>query len=141
MGQGPKIYINICTWNVCGLKKFVNNCSVLNVLSNFDILGLLETWGDISEQFNDLLEGYCCFDNVRVRQNNALRNSGGISVFVKSHLTKDGLVTRICSDFIDCVVLHLKVSCFNCPSDIILYIAYVSPEGSPIYCSLTQMRF
>jgi len=118
---------------VCGLKKFVNNCAVLNALSNFDILGLLETWGDISGQFNDLLEGYCCFDNVRVRQNNALRNSGGISVFVKSHLTKDGLVTRICSDFIDCIVLYLKVSCFNCPSDIILYIAYVSPEGSPIY--------
>jgi len=35
--------------------------------------------------------------------------------------------------FIDCVVLYMKCSVFENMQDVIVYIAYVSPERSNIY--------
>ena len=105
---------------------------------SFDIIGLLETWSDCKHEFKSLLDQYVYFDCVRSKPNNALRNSGGVGVFVRSILLRESFISHICQDFNDCVVLHIKTGVFDLMNDMILYIAYVSPEASPIYNNLHE---
>ena len=73
------------------------------------------------------------FDCVRKRYNNSIRNSGGVSVFVKEEHVTSYLVSHIKHDITDFVVLSVKGSVFHSMKHIILCITYISPEGSPIY--------
>ena len=73
------------------------------------------------------------FDCVRKIRNNSIRNSGGVSVFVKEEHVTSYLVSRIKHDLTDGVVLSVKGSVFHSMKYIILCITYISPEGSPIY--------
>ena len=79
-------------------------------LSQFDIVGFLETWSRRKSEFDDFLSDYKHFDSLRKKTNSSFRNDGG-----------------------DSVVLLLNASRFDVKNDIILLIAYISPEGSPIY--------
>ena len=121
------------TWNIGGLRKHLENGSLIQYLCSFDIIGLVETWSENTGEFERFLPGFTHFDNVRKRNNNALRNSGGISVFIRNKLILSNLLMHIRKDILDAVVLLIKGSKFNGMKDIILYIAYVSPEGSSIY--------
>ncbi len=123
---------------MCGLRKLVNNCDFVNYLLSFDIIGLLETWGEKNNEFCDLLANYTCFDYVRTKVTNAWRNSGGIAAYVKNDLLKEGFISQICHNYQDCIVLYIKSSMYSSLKDIILYIAYVSPEGSPIYGRMNE---
>lgn len=107
-------------------------------MSTFDIVGLIETWSGFKGEFSSVLNGFTLFDCVRRKTANALRNSGGVGVFVKNSLLKDGFVTHICQDFADCVVLYCKSSVFHNMSDMIIYFAYISPEGSSVYNNLDE---
>ena len=100
---------------------------------DFDIVGLLETWGDRIGQFDSFISNHTCFDSFRIKNDRALRNSGGIAVFVKNHFIECSLITRILPELLDCVVLQIKNSSISDVPDIIVYITYVSPEGSSIY--------
>jgi len=106
---------------------------IISYLQSFDIIGLVETWSTLKGEFDSLLQTHTHFDFVRKRHISALRNSGGVSVFVKHDLVRNDFVSQICSHFTDCIVLYVKASVFHLMNDIILYIAYVSPEGSSIY--------
>lgn len=90
-------------------------------------------WGSSVYEFDLFLPSYRHFGSVIPKCNTAIRNSGGVSVFVKEDLLQLYSITRICHDFSNSVVLYLKCSMFKSMKDIILYVAYVSPEGSPIY--------
>ena len=125
--------ININSWNFCGLQKFENNATFREYLLNFDIVGLLETWGYRIGQFDSFISNYTCFDSVRIKNDRALRSSGGIAVFVKNYFIECSLITHILPELPDCVVLHIKNSSISDVPDIIVYITYVSPEGSSIY--------
>ena len=118
---------------MCGLRKLTDDSNFTNYLQSFDIIGLIETWSDCSKEFDNLLDNYTCFDNVRLKSLNALRNSGGVLVYIKNTLMKDNFITRISPDYSDCIVLYIKSAVFRSMNDMILYIAYVSPEGSTIY--------
>lgn len=56
-----------------------------------------------------------------------------MSVFVREDLVQTLNVTCICHEFSNCVVLYMKCSMFKLMKDIILYVAHVSTEGSPMY--------
>ena len=102
-------------------------------MQKYDIFGAIETWGDDLNEFDSFLSSHKHFGYVRNRAQNSFRNSGGVSAFVKYEHIESGFIKRICHDFLDCIVLFLKTSLYGLPNDIILYIAYVSPEGSSIY--------
>lgn len=131
---------NILTWNICGLKKHKYNYSLLNYLKTFDIIGLVETWNDSKGDFDLLFESHKCFDAVRTKKPYSIRNSGGVSVYIRNDLIEAGSITRICSDLNDSVVLYWKSSIFENVNDIILYVTYVSPEGSSLYNNLLNIN-
>ena len=64
---------------------------------------------------------------------NAFRNSGGVSVFVSNELSNLITVTRIFNHYENCIVLLFKFSELCNYKDVVMYFTYVSPEGSPIY--------
>ena len=129
-------YINIVTWNVNGLSKLNDDQSVKNYLKTFDIIGIVETWGNFKNEFDSFLTD---FGNVRSRNRHAIRNSGGVSVFIKETLFQSGFVQQILTDFSDSIVLLLKTSLYeNMNNDILFYITYISPEGSTIFNNLHE---
>ena len=130
--------MNVLSWNVNGLGKFRNNVYVKQYLNKFDVIGLLETWSNFNSEFDNFLEQYTHFDNVRSRHYNAIRNSGGVSVFIRDHLITSGFVKRIFNDFKDCIILFIKSSIYTNMKDLIMYFAYVATEGSRIYNTLCE---
>ena len=127
--------INVLTWNIEGLSKHTENNEIKAYIRQFDIIALCETWCNKFDEFDPFLDGYTHFGNVREMQRNHIRNSGGVSVFIRNELVKKNLIERIYSHFKNCVVILFKGSNFDNMRDIILYFAYVSPEGSPIYAN------
>ena len=79
------------------------------------------------------MSNYKHFDSLRKKTNSSFRNDGGVSVFVREEYILNCFVKRLYVDFTDSVVLLLNASRFDVKKDIILLIAYISPEGSPIY--------
>ena len=130
--------MHILTWNIEGLKKYDNDVDLKKYLQSFDIISLVETWGDFVGEFSNFLPSFTAFEFVRKRKPGSGRNSGGVCVFVKDWLMKANLVERIFPKFSDCVVLHFKSSGFLNMQDTVLYFAYVSPQGSTVYNNLTE---
>ena len=102
-------------------------------LGSFDIVVLLETWSKFTGEFDALLTGFEHFDNVRQMNQNNIRNSGGVSVFVNRKLFDLKIIHRIYYHFKDCVVLLCNFSHIGHCNDVVMYFTYVSPEHSPIY--------
>ena len=84
------------------------------------------------------LSGYSVFENVRKRMPGSGRNSGGVCVFIKDWLMKANLIERIFPEFQDCIIFNFKSSMFFNMQDTVMYFAYVSPQGSPIYNNLNE---
>ena len=57
-------------------------------------------------------EGYTTFSDIRPKKRNAIRGSGGITVFVKETLVSENIVNRICTDLKESVVFLLDGSKF-----------------------------
>ena len=124
--------------NVNGLRKYIEDENFKEYLSKFDIVGLMETWSSYKTEFDHFLSSYVHFDFVRCKSRDAIRNSGGVSVWVKDYLVQSGLVKQICTEFKDCIVLYINASKFENMKNLILYITYISPEGSNIYRNLEE---
>lgn len=125
--------LKICSWNVEGLAKYDGDCEFQSYFSNFHIIGLCETWAVKGDNFDNILPGYSSFDFCRDKKRKAPRGSGGVSVFVKQDLIRDGIVKRIFEHLSECVVMILDGHFFSSLNDIILVFTYISPENSPIY--------
>ena len=97
---------------------------------------LCETWARYAGEFDTFLSNYVHFDSVRTFNTNCFRNSGGVSVFVKDTLFTCVNVTRIFSEFKNCIVLFVNFPPASGRDDLILYFTYVSPEGSSIYSNV-----
>ena len=82
----------------------------INYLQSFDIISLVETWGNFEGEFSNFLFYFSTFENVRMRKPGSGRNSGGVCVFVKDWLMRANLIERIFSEMKDCVVLQFKSS-------------------------------
>ena len=119
------------TWNIEGLKKYTNDALLKGYFRQFDVIGLLESWSNFQGEFDFFLQDYTCFDDVRPKRG-VLRNSGGVSLFVKNTLVHKFETKRILSNFRNCVLLYFKTSIFH-THYIIMCFTYISPEGSVIY--------
>lgn len=116
-----------------GLAKYENDFLFQSYFSKYDVIGLCETWAIKGDNFESFLPGYISFDFIRPKKRTAYRGSGGVSVFVKESLVKDGILKRIFNNFSECVILILDGNFFQAINDVILLFAYVSPENSPFY--------
>lgn len=125
--------MNICHWNIEGLSKYDDTTDFKAYCSKYDIIGVCETWCVHGNNYENFLPSYVNFDYVRPKTRTAFRGSGGVSVFVKESLVKDGVVKRIFSYISESVILLIDGRLFHNINDIILVFAYVSPERSPIY--------
>ena len=106
-------------------------CNFIDYLSTFEIFCFVETWADKLNQFS--LDGYKCFDSIRIKHARAFRNSGGIATFVKNSLFDIFTVTQLKS--VSENILWLKFD-FKRAVNMCNYIigfVYMSPEGSSVY--------
>ena len=79
------ICLGLALWNVQGLNDSIYNDRVFgDILSNNDIIVLTETWLDESNQAS--FPGFYAYHNVRVRNPNARRPSGGVSILIRNHI-------------------------------------------------------
>ena len=109
----------------------------MSYLRKIGVICFCETWGKKISDFDDFLLGYKHYGNLR-KQSNLMRNSGGVSLFIHDEIIKTGTIKQLYTYFKDCTVIILKGDYFLDGKDIIMYFAYVSPEGSPIYEKLGE---
>ena len=125
--------LSICSLNVRGLKKFIDDKEFINYCNKFDILSLCETWKTKSDHFSSFINEYAAFDYVQQNKKSSARGSGGISVLIHDKLMNTFLVKRIFHKFMECVVLYVDKYLFSGDKNIIMIFVYVSPEKSPFY--------
>ena len=68
-GQGQptcSIYvnINILSWNIAGLRKYLDSVSFKHLLNDYDIIGIVDTWSDRLGEFSNLMDNYTMFDRI-----------------------------------------------------------------------------
>lgn len=123
----------MCHWNIERLSRFESDSTFKTYCSKYDIISLCETWCVKGKEYDYFFPGFVNFDFIRPKKRRAGRGSGGVSVFVRDHLVKDGMAKWIFSHVSENVILLLDGSFFRNVNDIILIFAYVSPDKSPIY--------
>lgn len=126
------------TWNIQGLLKYTHDSYLKRYLEQFDFICLCETWARYTGEFDNFLPNYVHFDSVRKLNLSSLRNDGGVSVFVRTDLFKENLISRIYNEFNDAIVLLFKLSTSSDISDVVMYFTYISPEGSYVYNGLND---
>ena len=52
-------------------------------------MGLVETWSDFKDEFSNFLDQFTYFDCIREKPRKALRNSGGVGVYIRNSLLKE----------------------------------------------------
>ena len=103
---------------------------LIEFIRSFSIIGIVETWARSVGEFS--IPDFTCFDVVRPISKNALRNSGGISVFVNNYILKYADVTHLKS--LSNNVLWLLVTSRNVMfPNMLLGFVYMSPENSSIH--------
>lgn len=116
-----------------GICHDIDYNNFVDFLITFDIICFLETWADKLKQFT--LDGYTCYESVRVKHAKAFRNSGGIAVFVKKHMFDIFTVTHLksSSDNLIWLKFDLKAAFWNSGFNCIIGFVYMSPEGSSVH--------
>ena len=124
----------IAAWNIDGIYHRIDNqrlCKlsdekVINYVSKFDIIGLLETHCGPNE--NLYLDNYYILHSHRKKSNKAVRYSGGIAVVIKNIIKKGVKILPIThSEFL---WIKLDKTFFKLDSDIFLCFVYISPVSS-----------
>ena len=120
--------IKFLVWNINGLSDFKLCDDVAgNLMRNFDIILLCETWAGIEDEF--VLDGYRYFNYPRrFRHKNAKRNSGGLGIFIRESIA--GGVSGVKSNQDLMAWLKLDKDFFKLRNDIYLANIYIPPEGS-----------
>ena len=119
--------INVCSWNIHGLDDIKLN-ELGSYFQKFDIILLNETWSSGHDNFQldnfkFIVDGY--------RKNKhplAIRNSGGIGVFVHDKLVKGIKVHLVYKDIITWLILDRNF--FALLNDIYVCCLYFPPERS-----------
>ena len=77
--------INIFFWNIHGFHNHAFNSSLCEYLSQYDIIGICETWvyNDL-ERVKSWLSKHTCYAKRGLRNSRFGRFSGGLAVYVKN---------------------------------------------------------
>ena len=122
--------VTCCSWNINGLTESKLHDDILvGFLKTHDIILLTETWTSETDSF--FLDGYIFHNYPRnFKHHNALRNSGGIGIFVRK---SDGIVIGKCSEDMIAWIM-LKKQYFGLERDIYIANVYIVPETSAYLC-------
>ena len=119
-------------WNIHGYKsprypdKFLEP-DFLNILTEFDIFGLVETHRPESKQV--IIPGYYIFRKARPKIITAKCESGGLIIGIKEHLRAGiSILSELVSTEYIWIRLHKKF--FNLHSDLFIAFCYISPQDS-----------
>ena len=118
--------VNIMVWNIHGLGNKLCEDDVQKLISNYDIVGFLETKKGIDFKTN--YPGYKCYPFARLnRHDNAKSDSGGFLIMVSNRL-KCVKVVQQTSEYVVWVKINFFVR--GKAKMIHLGIVYVSPQYS-----------
>ena len=77
--------LRFCSWNIEGLSTKLYDEDFLSIINSFDCISLVENW--LSDPSVVNLPGFYS-SKLREKSKRANRNSGGITVLIKSELRK-----------------------------------------------------
>lgn len=115
--------LKIGSWNIQGLRDKADDSDFINILNDYDIFILSETWMDKSAN----IDGYIQFSKYRKKSKNN-RIYGGITILVKNMYKKG--VQEVQSKSQHCVAINLKKEFFGFHRSITLCGVYIPPEKS-----------
>ena len=117
--------LQLAMWNIERFSDCKQNDSYfLQIISNFHILGLVETWLENDSRCKDLPGFDLIVSKTRKKDKKARRNSGGISIYAKSSIAKG--ITKLKSNHSDICWVKLEQKFFGLQRDIYLAIIYLS---------------
>ena len=127
-------HVNIMSWNIQGLDEHVLNDDLFNsCLDQNDIIILTETW--LEEEYSIRSNEFYSFHNLRKKDANARRSSGGICVLVRHMLRTNkktkGITLVKENEFFTWV--KLSGTFFKLNEDIYICATYIPPENSSFY--------
>ena len=121
--------IKIGSWNIGGAKNVSNDPDFTELIKDFDIIVLLETFAS-----DDSLHvpGFKCKNVFRkTKHKRAKRNSGGVSVLTKNEITKFVTPVRVTAEHFIWINISSQLTGYN--SDVYCCCAYIPPYGSSYY--------
>ena len=120
----PVKELKVLSYNVDGLSKEKYEIICKQVIVNYDVVVLVETFASAKQQYT--CEGYVSYAQVRKRNVGAKRNSGGVLIMVRSEIaTHCKLLTTSSVD-----ILWLRIIDLCTEGNIILGGIYCSPINS-----------
>ena len=125
----PPKSLKIGFWNINGLRHKIDDIDFIDVVQNYDILALGETW--LTPEDNPQVEGYYCYSSCRNKQSVSKFYSGGIAFLIKEEIRHAVKVIDYSSDFMVWVKLDKKV--LNLKNDVFLSALYIPPSNSSFY--------
>ena len=120
-------FLKIGTWNIEGLSTKLDDTDLISIISNFDIISLVETWLPYGQKFD--IPGFYSFSKCRKKlSHRSCRSSGGISILVKSCLKKGIKILDKNSDE-EFVWWRLDKTFFKLLHDIFICSVYIPPQN------------
>ena len=107
--------------------------------NNFHILGLVETWLENDNKCIDLPGFDFIVAKTRKKDKKARRNSGGVSIYAKSFISKG--ITKLKTNHSDVCWIKLERHFFGLQRDIYLAIIYLSPESASCSANNIEMFY
>ena len=117
--------IKILSFNVEGLKPKLEDPNFLEFIKDYDISIFSKTWKADTSKLN--IEGFWDYSQVRPKHKNAIRHSGGITIYAK-HNIRPGL--RLVENSQIFLWIRLEKYFFNLENDIFLCGAYIPPKNT-----------
>ena len=108
--------------NIEGLKTKRGNVEIRELVEEWDIVGLVETWLD--EDYKGSWDGYVWFEKKGKRFSNKGRSSGGIMVLVKEKWKKKVKRIRIEEEGVIWILIEIE------RETLAVGITYNPPKGS-----------
>ena len=118
-------YLKFLTYNVEGLKSKLNDPSFLDMIKEYDVIVLLETWLDGKQSLN--IDGFWDYSQIRPKHEKAIRFSGGITILIKSCFRPG---TKLVTDEEGFIWFKLLKSFFKLDNDIFICATYIPPHNT-----------
>ena len=125
-------HVNLISMNVCGLSDCKPSDEILGAcFKQYDIIILQETWTSGDDVVNLNWYEYHNFHR-QYKHHLAIKNSGGLGVFVKSSWSEGVKIVKSIDDIM--VWLRLDKSFFGLNDDVYVANVYAVPESSVFLC-------
>ena len=123
-----KKLLKFCSWNIEGLLGKLDDEDFLSTINSFDCITLVENWLKNDSTVN--IQGFYSFSKFRQKHDRAWRNSGGITVLVRSELRK-GIRFFDKESNEQFIWWKLDKDFFHMKQDLFICSVYIPPQNSP----------